>query len=555
MSKYENNIRSKRSVYVQVLVTLIFIILLVRLYFIQILNEKEYKEQVDKQHILKLDSSLARGNIFDRHGIKLTNQYKEKTAVIFKRNIDNDSDKKNQLIEILSYDEKDLEKLIEGSNDKLEITLDDNIDLVKLANIKDVIIMDKMKRHNKNNLLSHTLGYINEKDNVGISGLEKSYNNEPLTIDLDYGKTPIFIDAKRNVVPGVNVTNTRQNNHVANSLQLTIDYEMQEKVEEILDKSRKKGAVVIAEVESGDILSIASRPNIDLSDMKSNLNEKDRRIFNKSLELSYPPGSIFKIPVILAALDEGKISMKDEIYCKGYDKIGSTIIKCNKEKGHGKITMEEGLYKSCNSTFIQIGQKVGSDSVIKMARTLGFGEKIDVGIDEESPGNLPQGKKLLGPAIGNISIGQGEIEVTPMQVTNMMMILANKGLKKDMSLIKGYVTEEGIFAKKIERQEDKRLVSKEVASQVKLGLDKVIDQGTARNIKIEDLGGGGGKTGTAQAILNEKETNHAWFSGYFPKENPLYVITVFIEDGSSGSGVAAPIFEAIAKEIDKLQNN
>ena len=190
-----------------------------------------------------------------------------------------------------------------------------------------------------------------------------------------------------------------------------------------------------------------------------------------------------------------------------------------------------------------------------MARTLGFGEKIDVGIDEESPGNLPQGKKLLGPAIGNISIGQGEIEVTPMQVTNMMMILANKGLKKDMSLIKGYVTEEGIFAKKIERQEDKRLVSKEVASQVKLGLDKVIDQGTARNIKIEDLGGGGGKTGTAQAILNEKETNHAWFSGYFPKENPLYVITVFIEDGSSGSGVAAPIFEAIAKEIDKLQNN
>lgn len=551
----KNNASFKRSLCIQVIITSIFIALIVRLYFIQILNEKEYKEQVNKQHILNLDSSLARGNIFDRNGVKITNQYKEKTAVIFKRNIEDDDDKKSKLKEAFNYSDKELEKLMNTSETTLEIVLDDRIDIKKLSSIKDVIIIDKIKRHNKKNLLSHTLGYINEKDNIGISGIEKSYNDEPLTIDLDFGKTPIFIDARRNVVPGVNIVSTKENNHVANSLQLTIDYRLQEKIEKILDKSRKKGAVVVAEVESGDIISMASRPNIDLNDMKNNLNEDDRRIFNKSLELSYPPGSIFKIPVLLAALEKGNISLEDEIYCKGYDKIGNTIIKCNKEDGHGGISIEEGLYKSCNSTFIQLGQKTGAENIIEMAKVLGFGEKIDVGIDEESAGNLPNGRKLLGPAIGNISIGQGEIEVTPMQVTNMMVIVAGGGIKKDLSLIKGYVTEEGLFAKDIKRQEDKRILDENIVKQVKLGLDKVIEHGTAKNVEIEELGGGGGKTGTAQAVLNEEETTHAWFTGYFPKKNPSYVITVFVEDGSSGSGVAAPIFENIAKEINKLYNN
>lgn len=213
------------------------------------------------------------------------------------------------------------------------------------------------------------------------------------------------------------------------------------------------------------------------------------------------------------------------------------------------------MYESCNSTFIQIGKKVGAEKIIEMARVLGFGEKVDIGIQEESSGNLPSGRKLLGPAIGNISIGQGEIEVTPMQVTNMMMIVANEGLKRDLSLVKGYVTEQGVLAKEITRDEEKRVLSKEIVNQVKLGLDDVVKKGTAKNLNIENIGGGGGKTGTAQAVLNEKETTHAWFSGYFPRENPDYVITVFIEGANSGSAVAAPIFKDIVKEIYNLEEH
>ncbi len=483
MGRHEENIISRRSKSIKVLMSLIFLLIIIRLYFIQILKGEEYQNQVNRQHIFNIESSMPRGNIFDRNGVKITNQYIQKTAFISKRNIDKDLEKQNKLKEALNCDNRELKRLLSGSNPMIEIPLSKSINIDKLNSIGEVIIIDKFKRYNKNNLLSHTLGYVNEKDNVGLSGIEKSYDQEPLKADLSFGKTPLFVDAKRNIVPGISVDSVRNNNNVSNSLQLTVDYILQEKVEKILDKSKKKGAVIVSEVSSGDILSIASRPNIDLNNVQDELDKGDRRFFNKALELSYPAGSIFKIPVLLAGLEDGIISMDDEMYCTGYDQVGNTIINCNKKEGHGKLTIEEGLYKSCNSIFIQIGKQVGANNVIKMAKLLGFGEKIEVGIQEESKGNLPSGRKLLGPAIGNISIGQGEIEVTPMQVTNMMMILANRGIKKDMSLVKNYTTEEGLFAKSINRNKEERVISEKLAEQVKVGLDSVIDKGTARNIK------------------------------------------------------------------------
>lgn len=541
----------KRSQVVKIIMTCLFSAIIVRLYFIQILKGDEYKEQVNKQHILNIETTIARGNIFDRNGIKITNQYKQKTAFIFKKNIENNEEKQQELKKALNYNETEMKELMKIKDSIIEILLDNKVDIKKLSNIRDIIIVDKYKRYNEDNLLAHALGYVNEKDNIGISGIEKSFDSEPLKSDLNFGKTPIFIDAKRNIVKGVNV-GTVKDNSISNSLQLTVDFRLQEKVEKILDKSKRNGAVLVTETSTGDILSMASRPNIDLNDMKGDLNKSDRRLYNKTLELSYPPGSIFKIPVLLAALEDKKISLSDELFCKGYEEVGNTTIKCNKLEGHGKITVEEGLYKSCNSTFIQIGKKVGAKKIIETAKTLGYGEKVNVGIDEEIKGNLPSGKKLLGPAIGNISIGQGEIEVTLMQVTNMMMIVANEGVKKDISLVKGYVTKEGVLAKEITRDKDERVLSKEIVREVKLGLDKVIKEGTAKNINMKDIGDGGGKTGSAQAILNKKEVTHAWFSGYFPKENPKYVITVFIENGNSGSTVAGPIFEEISREIYKL---
>ena len=316
-----------------------------------------------------------------------------------------------------------------------------------------------------------------------------------------------------------------------------------------MDENKIKGAVIVAEVESGDIVAMASRPNFDQDNIDAYLYKDNMELYNKAIQVSYPPGSLFKIVVLLSALESEPDIVNQVFYCKGYEKLNEVIIKCNVEEGHGYISLRDAFSKSCNSTFIQIGQKIGSKKIIDMAYRLGFGESVNIWLLEETVGNLPSGEDLLGPSIGNISIGQGKIEVTPLQVTNMMMILANEGVKKDLSIIKGIVMEDGKMVKEFRKNNNERIITKENAVIVNNLMRDVVKMGTGRSMDLDDVGGACGKTGSAQAVLNGKKTIHGWFSGYFPEESPKYVITVLAEEEYSGSKSAIPVFEKIIKEI------
>ena len=297
---------------------------------------------------------------------------------------------------------------------------------------------------------------------------------------------------------------------------------------------------------------MASRPNFNQEDIDEYLNREDMVLYNKAVQVAYPPGSLFKTIVLLTALEEDISYANKTFYCKGYEQINNVTIKCNNRGGHGHITLKEAFSKSCNSAFIQLGQQLGSIKIINMAKKLGFGEKVNIGLLEEIDGNLPSGKELKGPSIGNISIGQGSIEVTPLQATNMMMIVANKGIRKGISIVDGITTQNGHMIKKFNREKEERIISQESCEILQDYLVDVILSGTARNLDLTDLGGAGGKTGSAQAVLNRKETIHGWFSGFWPVREPRYVITVFIEGDISGSQAAAPIFEKIVKEIYRI---
>ena len=239
-------------------------------------------------------------------------------------------------------------------------------------------------------------------------------------------------------------------------------------------------------------------------------------------------------------------------YCSGYEQINNVPIKCNNGRGHGYIGLKEAFSKSCNCAFIQLGQEIGGHSIIHMAERLGMGEKINIGLTEEEEGNLPRGEEVKGPAIGNISIGQGSIELTPLQITNMMMIIANKGIRKDMTIVDGITTKDGYMIKEFRRSNDERIVPQYIADIVQDFMIDVVENGTAKSMDLKHIGGAGGKTGSAQAVLNRKETIHGWFSGFYPTTKPKYVITVFVEGNFSGSSVAVPIFEEIVKEIHKI---
>ena len=165
---------------------------------------------------------------------------------------------------------------------------------------------------------------------------------------------------------------------------------------------------------------------------------------------------------------------------------------------------------------------------------------------------MPNGDDLLGPAIGNISIGQGKIEATPLQISNLLMIIANNGIQKHLTIVDGITNSDGLILKYYNKEQNKEVISASVSKIAYEYLLNVVENGTGKNIDLDSIGGAGGKTGSAEAILYNNKTIHGWFSGFHPKANPKYVITVFVEEGYSGSKSAAPIFEQIVKEINSI---
>ncbi|SHH30301.1 penicillin-binding protein 2 [Caloranaerobacter azorensis DSM 13643] len=532
----------------------IFGLIIVRLFYIQIIKGEEYKQAAIRQRTIEIKLKPSRGMIFDRNLIPLTNKNKIKTMFIF-RNMYSEKELSKILKILDSKNSIEKYKILSNGN-IIEIPLDKEADdLKKIENLKGIYVKDKIKRYDGENVLSHVIGYVNKSENKGQSGIERAFDNI-LKLEDSYGKSALVVDGRKNLIPGIGMIDVlKKRNEKATGIKLTIDYNIQKIVERVMDSEKKNGAVIVADVKSGDILAMVSRPNFDQENVVKYFNSDNMELYNKAVQVAYPPGSLFKIIVLAAALESGKVDLDKKYFCKGYEEIGNIKIACHSHKtgGHGEINLEEAFYNSCNSVFIQIGKIVGAKNIIQIAKKFGFGELINIGLLEEVKGNLPEGNDILGPAIGNISIGQGSIEVTPLQITNMIVTIANNGIMKDMSIVDSLVTEDGRVIKKIKRDKPKRILNSYYAKLIRRYMEKVVTMGTAKNISMEEIGGAAGKTGSAQAVYNKRETIHAWFAGYFPKDNPKYAITVLIENGISGGKTAAPIFEKIAKEIEKIE--
>lgn len=550
MSRRNKNIRKNiveiRIIKLTFMFLFVFAFLIFRLYWIQIENHDRLKSEALRQRAKKISLYPNRGIIYDCNLIPLTNANRKDTLFVIKDSIKNNTELIEFIMNSSDLSKSQIDEYINSKNDILAIPL-----LASSKNIKiprNTVIAERTFRYSDANLLSHVIGYINESENRGESGIEKVFD-EFLANQVNSSLLYLELDENKGVFLGEEYEVSNKSYSLEPSgVKLTIDYHIQKIVEEILDRKRINGAVIVADVKSGKIKALASRPNFDPDNIKEYLHRDDMALYNKAIQVGYPPGSLFKIVVLLTALEENPGLLSQTFYCKGYEEIGNVVINCNNTLGHGHINLREGFAKSCNSIFIQLGKELGSKKIIEMAKKLGFGEKINIGLLEEVPGNLPEGNELQGPAIGNISIGQGSIEVTPIQITNLMTIIANDGIRKDFSIVEGITSQDGTVIKAFNKGSE-RVISKESCQIVKDYLKSVVEYGTAKNIDLDDIGGAAGKTGSAQAILNGSETIHGWFVGFYPEDNPKYVITVLIEEADSGSKSAAPIFEQIAREI------
>jgi len=253
------------------------------------------------------------------------------------------------------------------------------------------------------------------------------------------------------------------------------------------------------------------------------------------------------------ALEKNLVNPFEKINCPGYTSIGELEFKCSafEEGGHGELDIYGAYAHSCNTFFIEMGKRAGGAAIIEKAKAFGYGSITGINPYEEQPGILPDSKEIYPTDIGNISIGQGKILVTPLQVADMTNTIANNGVRKRPYSVKALLDDKGNMVRSEYNGVQERVVSPFVAMEIRKMMERVVDEGTGKKAALPEWGGTAGKTSSAQTGQKSggEEIVHAWFTGYVPRIDPRYVITVMVENGKSGGEVAAPIFRDIAREV------
>lgn len=388
-------------------------------------------------------------------------------------------------------------------------------------------------------ILRHVIGYTWDG---GASGIEKVFNDDLISENL--GLVTALKDAAGNEVQRF----YKKGESSYSGIKLTIDCNIQRAAENVLDSENVTGAAIVVDAKTGGILAMASRPDFDLDNIQKYLNSKNGELLNRAI-CRYNPGSVFKIITAAAALETG-FSDEFTFECTGKTDIDGLDFVCSKADGHGKITFTQGFAYSCNCLFYTLGEQTGYDSIREYARRFGLGEKVlRINGFDEFKGNIPSAGGMTSRALANISIGQGEVLATPLQIADVLCTVANGGVRRQLSLIGGIVDENGVCTD-IKPSEIGRVISADTARHLQQMLRETVMYGTGKNAEIPSAPAAG-KTATAETGWERdgKLLTHGWFAGYFPYYDPKYVCVVFSEGGSYGSVSAAPVFAKIGEKI------
>lgn len=529
------------------------IIIAVKLFNIQAINGKQYSTEAAMQQSRNRLIYRERGNILDRNGIRFTGRDTYWKGILQPVTLLNSPNELRVIADVLGFDSAYLKDQL--SKDNLPYVTD--ITPAQARAITDssligISVIDLRMRYDEHTLAPHILGYVDESGAEGLAGIEKAYQD---TLKRGGGVfAGILADAGNSFMSnlGYRIWNSMGREQL--NIQLTLDYHLQSIVEKTMDRMVDKGSVVLLDILTGDILAVSSRPDFNPSNINPSLLDEEQPLFNRALG-TYTPGSIFKMVTAAAALENG-FSPDTTFNCPGYVDLGGLRMKCTsfEEGGHGNINMAQAFARSCNSYFINLGMEIGRDKILAMADSFGLGRYTGLeneGI-EESSGILPSYIGNASPAeIGNISIGQGEILISPVQAANMASVIANGGILNNVSLIEAIVNNQGERIRNISTPNWSRAISKETAAALQGMMLLTVQSGTGKWADIGGHGGSAGKTGSAETgwVKDSRNILHAWFSGYFPIDCPRYALCVFIEDGKSGSSSAAPIFAEISAQI------
>lgn len=400
------------------------------------------------------------------------------------------------------------------------------------------------ERYSENQLAQHVVGYISE--NSGVSGIEYAYDR---ILRGDYGENKVTysIDGFGRVLIGDGKV-IQRSDAAKGGVVTTIDSDIQRICEEC-GSDIEKGAIVAADIKTGDILAMASFPDYSPDSLEKALADERSPLINRTL-YSYGVGSIFKLVTSCEAINE---NLGGYIYdCEGSISVDGQNFNCHKHDGHELQNMTQAITKSCNTYFISLSRSLDVDNFRRLAYSLGFGREVQLcaGITG-SAGVLPTVSDLMVPAeLANFSFGQGKLTATPLQITQLTCAIANYGEMPALRLIKG-VTLDGEEIANEKNPQLTRVIESETSYALRQMMISAIRDNEESNARTKYTSVGA-KTSTAQTGRYDEdgeELCHAWITGFFPAYAPKYAVTVLVEDGGYGNDAAAPIFSEIADRM------
>jgi penicillin-binding protein 2 len=577
---------SLRLTALQVVVATVFAALAVAFWVFQVAQHQKFDEMADNNHRRRLPLPAPRGVVFDRHEkVLVENQNTFNIALVREQSGDIDETLR-LLAQATGADEAKMREIVDRRRREPSYR---PIVLIENATIEQVIasrarrlelpgIIDDQvpaRQYPSSEMGAHLFGYVSEASEadlakpeyagaeagsmVGKAGVEQSYNK--LLMGKDGDKLVVVNSRGREIRMA-----SKQDPIEGRRVQLTIDADVQRATEEGFAHYGYNGAAVILDPRSGEVLSFASLPaynpnqfagGIDFADWNSLLTNDLKPLQNRALQGRYSPGSTFKIVVATAALEEGVATPDFRVFCPGGGTFYGRFFQCHLKGGHGSVDMRRALEKSCNTYFYTLGKMLEVDRIHKWASLLGLGEKSGIDLPGEIRGLVPstEWKRRVmrerwypGETI-SVSIGQGQVNVTPISLAVMMMTVANGGTRFTPHVMKA--VDEGAGWQPVAAPPPQSTVKMKDAtvSAIHEGLWMVVNAaGTGGRARIQGFNVAG-KTGTAQVISLQGAKaakgkmdvrDHGWFVFFAPHDKPEIAGVIFAEHSEHGY-LGAPI--------------
>lgn len=549
----------KRIKIVLLIILFIFIIIIAKVFYIEVIDYKKLNSLASGLWSRNLPIEADRGNIYTIDGEAIASNLTTTSLVFIPNQIKNKDLVAEKISEILDVPKGKIEEHLykksmmervhpEGRRLSYEIA-----DKIENLHFDGVYLLKESKRYYPHNeMLSHVLGYVGI-DNQGLSGLELEYDD---ILTGEYGSIQYFSDAKGNNLERNSVYVEPEDGL---DIYLTVDYGIQSSIERELDnvvlRYNPDGAWAIAmDPNTGEILGMSSRPNFNPNIYKDYDTETINR--NMAIWASYEPGSTFKILTLSAAVNEGKVDLiKDTFYDGGSVNVGGARIKCWKHGGHGSQTFLEVVQNSCNPGFVELGNRLGKETLFDYINKFGYGKKTGIDLNGEATGILFSLDKVGPVELATTAFGQG-VSVTALQQVVAVSAAINGG-----TLYKPYIVkrvayhENGQIIKEVKPTIVRdNIVTKDTSEKVRMTLESVVSLGTGRNAYIDGYRVGG-KTGTAQKVNNGiyMQGNYiVSFIGFLPANDPKIVVYLAIDNPKGvtqyGGTVSAPIVKNIMED-------